>query len=305
MVTISLTVLVVWQVTRGQSGMIQNRLETYAARGHLSGQERRPRKTMAGQLDQALRKRTYGVRLSDELAKADLQLRVSEFVVLSVLSSVMAALFSLILFTTPVIAFLFGVFGFFLPRLYLKRRQAARLRAFNDQLGDAIRLLVSSLRSGYSMLQSMQTVASELPEPIGPEFTRVVREISLGLSQEQAMNNMYKRVASDDLDMMVTAVNVQHEVGGNLGEILDTISETIAERVRIQGEIRVMTAQQVYSGYLVTFLPFGLSLILFMINRPYMILLFQDACGLAFVGLALLMIVVAYVVIRRIVRIAV
>lgn len=303
MIMISFTSWLVWSLVRGQSGVIQTRLETYAARGRGISQERQPRRTMATQLDQALRKRSYGQHLADELAKADLQLRVSEFVVLSILAAVMCVLIGLILFSTPVLALLTGVIGFLLPRLYLKRRQSARLRAFNEQLGDALRLLVSSLRSGYSMLQSMEVVASELPEPISTEFARVVREVSLGLSQEQALNNMLKRVESDDLDMMVTAINVQHEVGGNLGEILDTISETIAERVRIQGEIRVLTAQQMISGYLVTFLPFGLTLILFMINRSYMMQLFQDICGIAMVAAGLLMIGSGYLIIRRIVRI--
>jgi len=303
MVMIGLTTWLVWHLARGQSGVIQNRLETYAARGRTLNQERRPRRTMAAQLDQALRRRSYGQHLADELAKADLQLRVSEFFVLSILSTVVGVLIGLILFVVPVLALLVGVVGFFLPRFYLRRRQSARVKAFNEQLGDSLRLLVSSLRSGYSMLQSMEVLASELPEPTSTEYARVVREVTLGLSQEQALNNMLKRVPSDDLDMMVTALNVQREVGGNLGEILDTISGTIAERVRIQGEIRALTAQQMMSGYLVSFLPFGITLILYMMNPSYMGQLFQDVCGIAMVATGVLMVVSGFLIIRKIVQI--
>lgn len=306
MMSISFTSWLVFRLVRGQSGVIQSRLETYAARGRGDVEEGpRQRRTMAVELDQILRRRGFGRRIAKDLAMADLQLRVSEFVSLCLLAAVFGALLGLVLFNLPVLALLSAVVGYFLPGLSVKRRQSARLKAFNDQLADAMRLLVSSLRSGYSMLQSMDVVASELPEPIGKEFSRAVREVTLGLSQEQALNNMLERVPSDDLDMMVTAVNVQHEVGGNLAEILDTIGDTISERVRITGEIRVLTAQQVLTGYLLSFLPFAVTLVLFAINRPYMMQLFQDPCGLSIAGVALLMIGIGYMIIRKIVSIKV
>ncbi len=118
-------------------------------------------------------------------------------------------------------------------------RKRKRLNAFNDQLGDTITLLANSLRSGYSIVQSMETVANQLPDPMAGEFHRVTQEIGLGLHYEQALNNMLRRIPSDDLDLMITAINIQGKVGGNLAEILDTIGHTIRERVRIKGEIRV------------------------------------------------------------------
>ncbi len=155
------------------------------------------------------------------------------------------------------------------------------------------------------MLQSLEVVAAELPQPIAGEFGRLVREVGLGLSQEQAFNNMIGRIASDDLDMMVTAVNVQREVGGNLAEILDTISTTIEERVRIQGEIRVMTAQQTLTGYLLTFLPVAVVLILFTINRAYMMQMFEDTCGLVMLGTGVAMVSIGFVIMKTIVKIKV
>ena len=132
------------------------------------------------------------------------------------------------------------VLGWFAPRWFMSYRQGARLRAFNDQLGDALNLMVNGLRSGYSVMQAMEAVSREMPPPHCREFGRVVQEVQIGLSLDQALANMLRRIKSDDLDLVVTAINVQREVGGNLAEILDVISFTIRERVRIKGEIRTL-----------------------------------------------------------------
>ena len=110
------------------------------------------------------------------------------------------------------------VAGYFLPGLYVKMRQGKRLQMFTSQLGDSINMLANGLRSGYSLLQAMDAVANEMPPPISEEFQRVVREVGLGITSERAMSNMLRRVPSDDLDLLITAINVQHEVGGNLAE---------------------------------------------------------------------------------------
>jgi tight adherence protein B len=151
----------------------------------------------------------------------------------------------------------------------------------------------------------MDAVANEMPPPISDEFRRVVREIGLGLSSERAMNNMLRRIPSDDLDLMLTAVNVQHEVGGNLAEILETISHTIRERIRIKGEIKVLTAQGTISGYVISFLPIGLGLLLFAMNPDYMGAMFKEPCGLAMVGVAVVTMTFGFIAIRKIVNIEV
>jgi tight adherence protein B len=110
--------------------------------------------------------------------------------------------------------------------------------------------------------------------------------MQLGLSMEQALSNMLRRIASDDLDLLITAINVQREVGGNLADILDVISFTIRERVRIKGEIRTLTAQGRASAYVITFLPIGLAIALMMINREYVMELFSHVCGWIMVGVA-------------------
>ena len=162
-----------------------------------------------------------------------------------------------------------GVASFYLPGLYVKLRQRARLSAFNARLGDTITMLANSLRSGYSLPQGMDMVAREQPSPVAEEFARVVREIGLGLSTEEALANLVRRVPSEDLDLMVTAINVQHEVGGNLAQILDAIGLTIRERVRIKGEINALTATVRFSGYVVSLMPVALTAILFIIRPEY------------------------------------
>ncbi len=174
------------------------------------------------------------------------------------------------------IAALIGaVAGLFLPRLYVKREQTLRLRKFNDQLADMLNLMVNGLRAGYSTMQSLEAVSKEMPPPISDEFRRVVQEMQLGMPMEKALDNLLRRIPSDDLDLVITAINVQREVGGNLAEILDVISYTIRERVRIKGEIRVLTSQVMYSGRFLAMMPFFIAGILWMINRPYMMEFFN------------------------------
>ena len=135
--------------------------------------------------------------------------------------------------------------------------------AFNKQLPDTITLIANALRAGSSFLQAIELVVRETRPPISTEFARVIREVNLGLPFEQALENMVRRVRSDDLELMATAIAIQHQVGGNLAEILDSIAYTIRERIRIKGEIRTLTAQQRLSGYVVAGLPIGLAGFLF------------------------------------------
>jgi tight adherence protein B len=205
------------------------------------------------------------------------------------------------------LAVLLAIAGYWAPRIVVNSAKGKRLRAFNSQLADTIGLLSSSLRSGYSLLQAMELVAREGPAPVNGEFERVVREVGLGLSPEEALANLIGRMQSDDLELMVTAINVQREVGGNLAEVLDTIAGTIRERVKLKGEIRVLTAQQQYSGYIVGLLPVALSLLLFVINPTYMGSVFQKThwCGWTMFGCSGLMIIAGFILIQRIVDIKV
>ena len=180
------------------------------------------------------------------------------------------------------------------------------------QLPDTITLLANSLRAGSSFLQGLELVTREGRPPISEEFERVVREMSLGVALQPALNNLVRRVDSEDLELMVTAINIQSQVGGNLATVLDSIAYTIRERIRIIGEINTLTAMQRYSGYVITLLPVGLGIILFLISPTYMGRMLRNPpeilglpAGVVFLLLGLISMAMGYVLIRRIVDIKV
>ena len=290
---------------RSRDDLIEQRLDQYGridvAEEHVS-EERRS--AMDG-IEAAVTRRGFAASLQTDLARADLKLRVAEFVMITMAAVIIGFLLARLIFGSALFGMIFAVVGFFIPRAYVGYRKRQRLHAFNDQLGDTISLLANSLRSGFSIVQSMDTVAEQLPDPIAAEFHRVGQEIGLGLNYEEALNNMLRRVPSEDLDLMITAINIQGRVGGNLAEILDTIGHTIRERVRIKGEIRVLTAQQMISGYILTGLPIILGLVLYLINKEYMGRMFQDPCGWIMIGTSVIMITVGFLIIRKIVDIEV
>jgi tight adherence protein B len=256
-------------------------------------------------LDRAIAQQSFAKRVATDLARANLKLTVVEYMILVVAMIVLGAVAGAFLVRKLWIigAVGGGVLGFFVPRVFVNFRQTRRLHAFNDQLGDTITLLANSLRSGYSLLQSMEMVARELPQPMSEEFGRVTREIGLGLSNQDALQNLLRRIQSDDLDMMITAINIHHEVGGNLAEILDTIGHTIRERVRIKGEIRTLTAMARYSGYLVSILPIAVAGLLFVMNAEYMSGLWEDPCGVQMIVASAIGMSAGWIVIRRVVNI--
>ncbi len=177
-----------------------------------------------------------------------------------------------------------------------------RLKKFNEQLGDMINFMVNGLRAGYSTMQAMEAVSKELPAPICDEFRRVVQEMQIGIPMEAALENLLRRIPSEDLDFMVTAINVQREVGGNLSEILDTISFTIRERVRIKGEIRALTAQVRTSGAVLSMVPVFLALMIWFIAPTYLSSFMDDGpiCAGAIVAVILILLGLGYFIMMRI-----
>jgi len=304
----------------GGSGGVSSRLERYAsARGQESsdGDEEKESVVMAG-LSRVMETQDLSARLSTELARADLKLRPAEFVAFWIACPFVFVAFAFIVgFVIPTLqnpialALIFAV-GAYFPRFYLRFRQGRRLRAFGQQLPDTITLLANSLRAGSSFLQGIELVTREARPPISEEFERVVREMALGVALQPALNNLARRVASEDLELMVTAINIQSQVGGNLATVLDSIAYTIRERIRIQGEIQTLTAMQRYSGYVITLLPVGLAGILFLISPTYIVPMLQRPpeifglpTGMIFFGIGLISMGVGYLLIRRIVDIKV
>src|SRR6202158_2152219 len=220
----------------------------------------------------------FSTKVQRDLARANLKLRVAEYYYIRVGTALGLGLV-LGLLRDPLPGLCGALLGYSLPRIYVGRRIGGRLGAFNKQLADTITLLSNSLRAGSSFLQSIELVSRATPHPMGEEMGRGVREVNLGLAMEEALSNLVRRIRSDDLDLMVTAIGVQQQVGGNLAEILDTIAFTIRERVRIKGDINTLTAQGRMSGYLVAFLPIGIAVTLNFINPAFMQPLFTQLLG--------------------------
>jgi tight adherence protein B len=235
---------------------------------------------------------TWGQRLTRSLARADIKMKTGEFILLTgVLTFLGGAIGwflsggtgktidgSSVSILSNIPGVLIGVVvGFFAPTFYMKRQQDRRLIKFDNQLADMLSLMVNGLRAGYSTMQAMEAVAKELPAPISDEFRRVVQEMQLGIPMDTSLDNLTRRIPSKDLDLVVTAINVQREVGGNLAEILDTISHTIRERVKVKGEISVLTSQVMMSGRLLAIMPVAVIIIMYFINRSYMMRFFNPS----------------------------
>lgn len=314
--------------SRGGSG-ISARLERYAAgkpeapiagadsgSGGLSGAL--AQSVALARINKIVEQRDFGMNLAREIARADLKLKVSEYLVIWACAILGVPFLFLVLgvvlepLKSP-IALIIGAFvGFMIPRFWLGRRRSSRLSAFNKQLPDTITLIANALRAGSSFLQAIEMVVREAQPPITTEFSRVVREVNLGLAFDAALENMVRRVRSDDLELMTTAITIQHQVGGNLAEILDSIAFTIRERVRIKGEIKTLTSQQRMSGYVVAALPIGLITFLMVIAPGFMQPMFQKPpeiaglpAGVIILGVAGFSMFIGFMAIRRIVDIEV
>ncbi|MBC7233036.1 MAG: type II secretion system F family protein [Chloroflexi bacterium] len=241
----------------------------------------------------------FAASVTHELARANLPLTVSEYFLISIGSGGICFLLLLALSRQMLLALPGFAIGLMLPRLYVRRQQTKRLHAFQEQLPDILTLLVGSLRSGYGLTIAMDNVAKQMPPPAADEFSRVVREIGLGVSITQALSNLVQRVPSDDLDLVVTAIAIQHETGGNLALILETITATIRERVRLKGQLRVLTAQQSLQRYILTAMPFVLGVVIYLMNPRYMSALFTPGPTLALPIAAVVGIVIGYIVMGK------
>ena len=309
LIIVLLIIGLVFSINSEQS-LVEERLERFLDEGDQKGEsagEEAARSIVTEWMNRRVASSSMGDRVARELARADLKFKVVEYYALIFISILAVALLAYLIQPHVVSPIIGAVIGFFLPRLYVRSQQVARLNRFNDQLSDMLNLMVNGLRAGYSTMQAMEAVSRELPSPISDEFRRVVQEMQIGIPMDKALENLLRRIPSEDLDFVVTAINVQREVGGNLSEILDTISFTIRERVRIKGEIRVMTAQVRTSGAVLSLIPVFLGLGLWFLSPEYIGTFFEESasvpqpvCGIAAVGVIVGMIVSGYFVMMKI-----
>ncbi len=278
---------------------LDKRLRRYGGRAYQMTDEEQKQaasaavtQLLAKRVEASISGRTFAAALQTALARATLKLTVGEL---------LAWLMSGALFVGSI----FGALGWFIPKIWLGRRQAGRLKSFNNQLGDTISLMSNSLRSGLSLVQSMEMISREAEAPISEEFQRVVREIGLGVGPQEALIHLGRRVASDDLELLVIAILVQFEIGGNLSRILDSIASTIRERVKLQGEIRTMSAQGRMAGWVLSGLPVAIGGLLMLIAPSYMGALFTPGPWLVLPVAGLIGVIMGSVVINKLVAIEV
>jgi tight adherence protein B len=244
-----------------------------------------------------------------ELVRAGSPLQVNQFISLRLGSALvglmvgLAASVQVASVLQPLVVLAGPIAGWLLPMMVIRMLQRRRLAAFERHLPDAIDIMAGSLEAGSSLPMALELVAREIPPPVSTEFNRALREVSLGMSLDDALLNMLDRIRSDDLDMLATAVAIQFRVGGNLADVLKVIAHTIRERIRIRGDIRTLTAQQTISANILTVLPVALAGLLLILNPAYEMRLFDPGLPQAATFAAAVMVVLAYFILKRIVNI--
>jgi tight adherence protein B len=312
-IAIAVVILIVGVVfsLRESRSVVDERLGRYLQDDEASVADNSPNTPVTDWINARVEHSQAGGRIAQRLAQADIKLKPGEYVALILISMFGVAVLGYFLgrdnaIVRPIFAVIGAVVGYFLPGAYVGRQKGIRLQRFNDQLPDMLNLAVNGLRAGYSTMQALESVSKELPPPISDEFRRVVREMQIGLPMEEAMENLLRRIPSPDLDLIITAINIQREVGGNLAEILDIISYTIRERIRIKREIQVLVSQVLYSGRVLSLLPVGLACFLWTINPDYMNnMIDYPTCGIPLLVCGGLMIGAGYFVMTRIANIEV
>ena len=216
------------------------------------------------------------------LERAGVPLRVGEYYLMRYLMAVMFLAVPFI-FSRGVFAFILAigaaVLGYSLPAIWLGSKKGARAKRMNAQLVEMLGMAANSLKSGYGLMQSFEFASKQLDPPLATELKRMIRDANLGMAAEDALAAMGERIASADLDMVLTAINIQRSAGGNLAEILEGVSHTMRERERIRGEIATLTSQQQMTGIIIAGLPVGMGALFMLINPDYMGLLFTTMAG--------------------------
>lgn len=247
-------------------------------------------------------------RMLEGLQRADSKLQPVDFVAIRFAFAGLGLAVPLILFgglIGAVAGVAAGALGFQVPQIWMDQRWAARGKKLEEQLPEAITLISNSLKAGFGLLQAFSLAAEQLEHPIATELAQTIHEMNMGSHPDEALMALGQRTQNYDLDLVVTAILVQRSVGGNLSEILDTVAETMRERVRIRGEIKTLTAQQLMTGILLGCLPIGVGILLFVLSPEYITPLFTETMGKVMLGIAVVMEAIGIMVIRRIMDIKV
>ena len=242
-------------------------------------------------------------KLELQLIRSDIPITVDELLVVKILSSVSFSFLTYAILRDLFITVLIFILIWNVPKIIISHRKKERINTFNQQLNEGTMIISNSLKAGYSFLQAIASVSEETKDPFAKEFKKLLKEMSLGISEEIALRNMLNRMESKDLLLIVNAILIQKDIGGNLSEILDNIAETIRERQKIQNELKTLTAQGKLSGFIVMLLPFFIGITIYLLNRDYMILLFTTPLGIGMIIVALVNQILGLIMIKKIINI--
>ncbi|MGN1123720.1 MAG: type II secretion system F family protein, partial [Eubacterium sp.] len=235
-----------------------------------------------------------------ELQSADIKMRPEEFLTIWILLAVVPASLVVLFLQNPVVAAVLLVAGTVLPLVVIKNKQKSRVKKFDEQLSDALMISVSGLKSGLTFTQTMETIAKDMDDPISLEFSMALTEMSMGTSMDEALEKMRKRINSSHLALMVSAVLVQRQTGGNLSQILENISNTIKERMKLKQELRSSTASGKMSGMLVGCMPIAMMLLFSAVNYDFIKPLFETTTGHILLGIAAFLEILCMIAIKKI-----
>lgn len=250
-------------------------------------------------------KSSLGNRLYQLIEQADVNMRPMQVMLLCIVLSAFTGIFIWYIRGSALVALVIGAIASAVPILYLLQMRKKRLALFLEQLPDALDLVTRALRAGHAFTSALQTVATEMPDPIAKEFRRTSEETNLGMSLKASLEHLTERIPILDLKLAVTAILIQRETGGNLAEILENIAEVIRERFKILGQVRVYTAQGRLTGWVIGLIPFGLMIYIYIVNPDYISVLFTHPLGKMMLVAGLISEAIGILVIRKIVRIKV
>ena len=256
-------------------------------------------------LNTALSRRAWSRRMAGELAQAGVRMSVGTFTLVRMVLITGSVVAVVTMTGTPLLGLPAGILAVLLPSWFLRRARRKRIQRLEQQLPEVLTLLSNAVKSGFGLMQALQYIGDQVEEPLGGELRRVLRDVAVGTPVEAALAEFSERFPSESLGIVTTAIIVQRSAGGNLAEILDTVASTIRDRDRIQGEIKTLTTQQMYTGYLLALLPAGIAGMIFVMSPGYMEPLFSTGLGKSLLAGAVTMDLLVFMVIRRILAIEV
>lgn len=285
---------------------LQKRLKHYLQMGHEGKKLDRNKfnilvqfRLANQQLKNKLLTKKSSSKLEVKLKRAGVPLKPEEYMLFQFISTMLAGML-LYIFSGKIFFLLFGfVVGYYIPRVWLRKKQQQRINKFNNTLPDMITTIVGSLRAGFSFPQALKTVVEEADSPMKEEMGMVLKEMQYGNSIEEALDSLKERMPSEDLELMIEAILIQRQVGGNLATVLDKIVETIRDRMRIQRQILTLTAQGRLSGTVIGLLPVILAIVIYFIEPDYISTLFTHPIGLFMVAIGLIAGIIGFILIRK------